>query len=65
MISVYEFAYWASIFFVVVGAVLGIIGVWVPDFWKNDIAAKLIFTDLILAGSSVAVAIITRWLGSA
>jgi hypothetical protein len=63
MVSLYQFAFWATIFFVVLGAVLGLLGTWVNDFWKNDVGFKLIFTDLILAGTALAVAVITKWLG--
>jgi hypothetical protein len=28
---------------------IGILGVWVPDFWKTDIGPKLFFTFVVLA----------------
>lgn len=64
LVNVYTLTFWAAIVFVILGGLLGLLGVWIDDFWKNDIAPKLLLTDLILAGTSVAVAIITKWLGS-
>lgn len=58
----YTIAFYAAIFFTVIGGILGLLGVWVKDFWKNEIAAKLLMTDFILAGTSIVVAIITKFL---
>lgn len=61
--TVYAVAFWAAIIFTVIGAMLGLMGVWVKGFWDNEVGAKLIITDLIFAGTSVAVAAMTKWLG--
>lgn len=61
--QLHQITFWATIFFVVFGAVLGLVGVWIPRFWDNDYSWKLFLTDCILAGSSVIVAAITKWLG--
>lgn len=60
----YLASFWAAILFTVLGAFLGLLGVWTKDFWKNDIALKLIVTDIILAGTSIIVAVITKFLGN-
>lgn len=57
------FTFWAAIFFSVFGGILGILGVWVKGFWRNDYVAKLLITDAVLAGTSIIVAVITKFLG--
>lgn len=64
VVNVYELALWAAIFFTVLGGVLGLIGVWIKNFWSNDIAPKLIFTDVILAVTSIIVAAIMEFLAT-
>lgn len=63
VVTLYSVAFWATIFFLVLGAVLGLIGVWIPEFWKSDVGAKLIATDFIFAGTALAVAVVTKLLG--
>ena len=58
----YTVAFYAAIFFTVIGGIMGLVGVWVKDFWNHDIALKLIMTDAILVVTSIIVAIITRFL---
>lgn len=62
MVEVSRLAMYAAIFFAVLGAVLGLIGVWLEDFWRHDIGGKLIITDMIFLATAVAVAAITKWL---
>jgi len=57
-------SFYAAILFTVLGAVLGLLGLWVEDFWSNDNAFKLIMTDAIFAVTSIIVAAITKWLSS-
>lgn len=59
----YELTFYATIAFTVIGAILGLIGVWFEDFFRNDIAWRLIVTDIILAVASAIVATITKFLG--
>lgn len=58
-----QIAFWATVGFIVFGGVLGLIGVWLKDFWRNEVGPKLLITDLILAGTSLAVALVA-WLFS-
>lgn len=62
--TLYLFSFYASIVFTVLGAVLGLAGIWITDFWKSDTGWKLIVTNCILAGASIIVAVITKFLGS-
>ena len=63
MISIQTLAFYSAIFFTVVGAILGLLGVWIDGFWKDDIGPKLLMTDVIFAVTSIIVAAIARWLG--
>ena len=63
-VQLHELAFYLAIFFTVLGAVLGLIGVWVNNFWENEVAWKMLVTDFILAGSSIVVAAITKWLSA-
>ena len=56
-------AFWATILFTVMGGFLGLLAVWIPEFWKSETCEKLLFTNVILAGTSLLVAVITKWLG--
>lgn len=58
------FAFYAAIAFTVFGSLLGLTGVWVEDFFESKTVWKLLMTDVILAGTSIIVAVITRFLGS-
>lgn len=60
--SLYTFVFWAAIVCSVLGGVLGLVGIWFEDFFKNETAWKLVVTDLILAGTSIVVAVIIKWL---
>ncbi len=60
--TLYVVTFWLTIAFVVLGGILGLAGVWLEAFWKSEAGWRLILTDLILAGSSLAIAIITKWL---
>lgn len=62
--DLYQLSFYAAILFTVVGALLGLTGVWVDEFWHHEIAFKLFLTDVILAGTSIIVAVITRFLGT-
>lgn len=59
----YLISFYACITFIVLGAVLGILGLWVPAFQKDERCYKLFVTDAILFVASLAVAIITKMLG--
>lgn len=61
-VSLHNLTFYAAIFFAILGAVLGLMGVWVKDFWKNETAPKLLITDFIFLGTAVVVAAITKWL---
>lgn len=61
-ISLYTLAFYGALFFTILGAFLGLMGVWIQGFWKNDTAIKLLFTDMIFAVTSIIVAAITKWL---
>ena len=60
--TIYNLTFWGAIGFTTCGALMGLAGVWIPGFWKNEVAAKLILTNVILAGSSIIIAAITKWL---
>ena len=62
-LSLFQLSFYAAIGFTILGGILGLMGVWINDFWKNETAVKLIITDLILAGTSIVVAVITKFLG--
>lgn len=57
-------AFYAAILFTVLGSLLGLTGVWVEDFFESKTVVKLLITDTILAGTSIIVAVITRFLGA-
>lgn len=61
-VSLFQLAFYAALFFTILGGVLGLIGAWVSEFWKNDLGWRLIITDIILAVTSIAVAVITKFL---
>lgn len=61
-VTLYQLAFWATIIFTVLGGVLGLAGLWVKDFWNDPVGFKLLVTDAILAGTALAVAVITKWL---
>lgn len=56
---------WAMIGFLLIGAGIGMLGVWVEDFWSGRHAwgPKLLGTDAILAATAIAVALVMKWLG--
>jgi hypothetical protein len=60
--DLFQWSFYAAIFFTIIGGIMGLLGVWFADFWKNDIAWKLILTDIILAVTSIIVATITKFL---
>jgi uncharacterized membrane protein YiaA len=62
--SLYLLSFYASICFTVVGAILGLIGIWNNDFWKSETGWKLIATNFVLATASIIVAVVTKFLGS-
>lgn len=55
-------AFYAALFFTLAGSLLGLMGVWIDQFWKSDAAIKLLLTNWIFAGASIIVAAITKWL---
>jgi hypothetical protein len=62
-LTLYSLTFWAAIGFTVFGGLLGLMGTWIPEFWKSDTAIKLMITDAIFAGTSIIVAAMTKWLG--
>ena len=62
-LSLYTVASWAAIFFTGFGALLGLMGVWIKEFWESETVVKLLLTDAIFAGTSILVAAMTKWLG--
>lgn len=60
---IYAATFWGAIGFTTIGALLGLAGVWIKGFWQSETAPKLIITNVILAGTAVIVAAITKWLG--
>lgn len=63
-ISLYDFAFWAAIFFTCFGGLLGLMGVWIDGFFRSDTTIKLLITDAIFAGTSIIVAIMVKFLGA-
>ncbi len=61
--NLYLLTFWLSIIFILVGGCCGLLGVWWQDFWKHEIGWRLFMTDMILLSTSVAVAVVTKWLG--
>lgn len=61
--TLHQVAFWLSITFLIIGAILALVGVWVREFWKSDTGGKLILTDIVLFCASLAGAAITKWLG--
>jgi len=64
LVNVHMLSFYAAIFFTVVGAVLGLFGVWIKDFWREETTLRLVMTDVIFAVTSIIVAAITKWLSS-
>lgn len=62
MISLFQLSFYGAILFTVLGALLGLMAVWLPEFWKTETAPKLLITDVILTAASIVVAIITKFL---
>jgi len=62
-VSIYTVAFWAAIFFTGSGALLGLMGVWIKEFWESETAMKLLLTDAIFAGTAILIAAMTKWLG--
>jgi len=62
MVDLYTIAFWLSIIGVCLGGFFGLLGVWVKDFWKNDVGFRLILTDAIITATAVAVTAITFFL---
>ena len=62
-ISLQQLAFYSAIFFTVFGGILGLVGVWFEDFFKNEVGFKLFITDVVLASTSIIVAAIAAWLG--
>ena len=60
--TIHTVTFWSAIVLLAVGSVLGLMGVWMDNFWDNDWAAKLIITDGILFAAAVAGAVITKLL---
>jgi|688.fasta_scaffold684376_1 hypothetical protein len=63
-LSLYDLVFWLTIFFVLFGATLGLIGVWVEKFWESEQCMRLLLTDVILAVASGLVATIMKFLGN-
>lgn len=62
-IDLHTFAFFALVFFVALGGLLGLAGVWIDSFWESETTLKLFMTNGILAATSLIVAVITKWLG--
>lgn len=62
MVDVARLALYAAIFFTILGACVGLMGVWIDEFWESDFGPKSIWTFAILAVASIIVAAITKWL---
>jgi len=62
VISLFQLSFYGAILFTVLGALLGLMAVWLPEFWKTETAPKLLITDVILTAASIVVAIITKFL---
>lgn len=62
MSEIHIYAFYAAIVFTVFGAILGLLGIWINDFWRDETTWKLLMTNVILAVSSIIVAAITKWL---
>lgn len=41
-LNLYQITFWAAIIFTTIGALLGLMGVWIDDFWKGETAPKLL-----------------------
>ena len=61
-ITLGDLAFWAAIFFTGIGAMLGLMGTWIKEFWRSDAAIKLLITDLIFAGTSAIIAALVKFL---
>ena len=61
-VNLQQLSFFAAIFFTVVGAILGLMALWVKEFWESESAVKLLITDAIFAVTSIIIAAITKWL---
>lgn len=61
-VTLYSITFWAAIAFTGFGAFLGLMGIWIPEFWKSETAVKMLLTNGIFAGTSVLIAAMTKWL---
>lgn len=59
----YDVTFYGTIVFTIIGALLGLTGLWIDDFFQNDAGWKLVATDIILAVSCAIIATITKLLG--
>ena len=62
MIDIKMLCFWIGIIGVIFAGILGIFGVWVPEFWKNEFGGKLIITSVIITVTSLAACAILNWL---
>ena len=63
-ISLAQAVFYVALFFTIFGGILGLLGVWIKDFWNSDLAIRLFFTDCIFAATSFVVAIIIKYINT-
>lgn len=54
--------FWIAVVCTVAAGILGIVGIWVQDFWRNDIGWRLFMTDVVVAATSIVACAILSWL---
>jgi len=60
--QIHKLVFKGSIFFVLLGSILGLSGIWLKDFWEHDISWKMLETCIILFFTCTIAAAITKWL---
>lgn len=60
-----RFCFWVAIACVLVGAIIGLVGIWVPRFFESELSLRCFLTDVVLflTASSVS-AIASTWFKS-
>ena len=60
--TIYQLTFRGTLFFTLVGVVLGLLGIWLDDFWNNDLSGKLLLTTFVLFSGCFITAGITKGL---
>lgn len=54
--------FWVGIVGTVLAGGIGLAGVWIPNFWKNETSGKLLLTDGIITITAITTCVILNWI---